>query len=391
MKIQESYLPDDITINTDGTIKTTKDRQKEHIQASYGEKEPIPQAHPAHIQKFDAFLEEYQEDINKIVGKHRGVNHLLSHEEVISEVNLSFIKKRDELIFHFGADFEQTNFRKLAFSFVRNVCRWSYGKLAKNNYVKRRQDNTFYTEDGPKTTFEHAVDRIGEEESFYENFDRNEKCQFLMKMIKEYTGILTDAEIKVLSMMEKGMNQYEMSEETGVTRQAISVMSIKIFEKIRAHFTVDVIHDNSYEAVSKGYESIKNFFSLTHGYIPMQDKDKPILKKFLLANAKLYRAPEMSTKFLKGKYSKQQILSFAVKNRLGFCLVKAKPDPLSQSQCDSILQLAKEGKTTHQIASILKLPIHRVSGKRGFFVRQGLIPRVPTWKRSGVKKPSSDS
>ena len=101
MKIQESYLKDDITINTDGTIKTNKDRQKEHIQANYGEKEPIPKAHPAHIKKFDAFLERYQEDINRIIGKNRGSNHLMSHEELVSEVNLSFVKKRDELIFNF--------------------------------------------------------------------------------------------------------------------------------------------------------------------------------------------------------------------------------------------------------------------------------------------------
>ena len=378
MKIEKSYLKDDITINTDGTIKTDEDGQKEHIQSNYGEKEPIPQAHPAHIKKFDTFLETYQEDINKIIGKHRGANHLMSHEELVSEVNLCFVKKRDELILEFGVDFEQAEFRKLAFSFVRNICRWSYGKLAKNNYIKRRQDSTFHTEDGPKTTFEYAVDRVGEEESFYENFDRNEKCQFLMKMIKEYTGILTDAEIKVLSMMEKGMNQYEMSADTGVTRQAISVMSIKIFEKIRAHFNIDILQDNSYNDVSKGYESIKNFFSLTDGYIPMEDKDKPILKKFLLSNAKRYSAQDISQKFLKGKYSRQQILSFAVKNHLAFCLVKVKRAPLSQSQCDSILQLAKEGKTTQEIASTLKLSIYRVSGKRGFFVRQGLIPRVPT-------------
>ena len=37
MKIEKSYLKDDITINSDGTIKTNKDRQKEHIQANYGE------------------------------------------------------------------------------------------------------------------------------------------------------------------------------------------------------------------------------------------------------------------------------------------------------------------------------------------------------------------
>ena len=391
MKIQQSYLKDDITINTDGTIKTNKDRQKEHIQANYGEKEPIPQAHSAHIKKFDAFLEAYQEDINRIIGKNRGVNHLMSHEELVSEVNLSFVKKRDELILKFNADFEQPDFRKLAYAFVTNICRWSYTKLAKNNYVKRRQDNTFHTDEGPKTTFEYAVDRIGEEESFYENFDRNEKCQYLMRMIKEYTGILTDKEVRILSMMEKGFTPAEMAEQTEVTHQAISVMSIKIFEKIRAHFNVDVINDDSYEDVSKGHESIKNFFSLSDGYIPMEDHDKPILKKFLLSNAKRYSAQDISKNFLKGKYTKKQIIAFSVKNHLAFCLVKNKPTPLSPSQCDSILKLAKEGKSTQEIASILKLSIYRVSGKRGFFVRQGLIPRVPTWKRSGVRKSLSGS
>ena len=331
MKIQNSYLKDDIIINTDGSLKTNEDRQKEYIQASYGEKEPIPEAHPAQVKKFNAFLDKYQEDLNKIVGKYRGSNHLLSHEDIVSEINLSFLKKRDELIFSFGTDFAQEGFRKLAFSFAKNITRWSYSKLAKTSYIKRRQDSSFYTEEGPKTTFEYAVDRIGEEESFYEDFDRHEKCEYLMKMIKEYAGILSDKEIKVLSMLEKGMTQDEMATETGVTHQAISIMSLHIFEKIRAHFNVDAVRDNSYENVAQGHESIKTFFSPTEGYVPMQSRDKASLKKFLLANIKSYTSIEVSKFFLQGRYSRQQIVSFAAKNKLGFCLIKKGIPPLSEN------------------------------------------------------------
>ena len=375
MKKESNYLDASSVIKVNGKLKTSQDKQRECIEASRGEKEPIPEARPLQIQKFNEFLDSYQEDINKIVGKYRGDNHLLSHEEVVSEVNLSFIKKRDELIFEFGADFTQTDFRKLAFAFVKNITRWSYGKIAKNSYVKRRNDTSYYTEEGPKTSFEHAGDRIGEEESFYEDFDRNEKCEYLMKMIKDYTGILTDTEVKALSMLEKGMNQYEMAEATGVTRQAISIMCIHIFDKIRAHFSIETIRDQSYGNVSKGYSAIEDFFSPIKGYVPMKKEDKPLLKKFLLANAKRYTFREAAEKFLKGVYTYRQIISFAAKNKLTFCLVKKCP-PLSESQSQKILDLAKKGKTTQDIAAIMKIPVARVSGKRGFFSRQGLIPKL---------------
>jgi len=123
----------------------------------------------------------------------------------------------------------------------------------------------------------------------------------------------------------------------------------------------------------------------------MEDHDKPILKKFLLSNTKRYSAKDISKKFLKGKYTQQQIIAFSVKNHLSFCLVKSKRAPLSQSQCDAILQLAKEGKATQEIASILNIPIPPSVWQTRVFCRQGLIPRVPTWKRSGVRKPSSRS
>ena len=375
MKIQDSNLPDDITINTDGRIKTTKDRQKEHIQASYGEKEPIPQAHPAHIKKFDAFLEEYQEDINKIIGKYRGANHLLSHEELVSEVNLSFLKKRDELIHEFNGDFSCIGFRKLAFSFVKNICRWTYSRIANQSYVKRRTDNTHYTEDGFKSSFELAVDFNGEEDSFFEDFDRNARCEYLIKMLKEYSGVLTDQEIRVLSMLEKGMKQEEISEALGVTRQAISITQITVFEKIRNHFDKSVVNDHSFKNVSKGYQSIKDFFSTDSGYCSMQDKDKPFLKSFLLKNAKILTSDEVSKQFLNGKYSKRQVVAFAVKNRLSFCLVKSKP-AYSKKETQKILDLFLEGYSVKEVSEIIGKPISSVAAKRGHFTSTGLLPRI---------------
>ena len=49
---------------------------------------------------------------------------------------------------------------------------------------------------------------------------------------------------------------------------------------------------------------------MTDGYTPMDDYDKPILKKFLLSNAKRYKAKDISKKFLNGKYTQQQIIAF---------------------------------------------------------------------------------
>ena len=374
MKTQRAYLDSNLCpIGIDGKIKSKEDRKKEHIKSSYGEKEPIPEAHPMQIKKFNKFLDGYQEDINKIVGKYRGPAHYLTHDELVSEVNLSFIKKRDELILKFCADFDQIDFRKLAFSFVRNVCRWTYSRIAKQSYTKRRADSVHPTEDGFKTTFEFAVDLNGEEDPFFEDFDRNEKCEYLMKMLKEYSGILTDKEIMVLSMLEKGMTQYEMSERLGVTRQAVSILSIKIFEKIRNEFSEDIINDISFDNVAKGHQAIKDFFSADRGSVPMESKDRPLLRRFLLGKIKMHTAEEISKKFLSGRYSQQQIVSFAVKNKLNFCLLKKTPNPISKDLSDKILKMYQEGRSTKEIAKVLKMSVHSIAGKRGHFTVLGLL------------------
>ena len=377
MRNQREYLNSNlISLDINGKFLSKQDRQKEHIKASYGLKTPIPTPTPIHIKKFNDFLNLYQEDINKIIGKYRGDRHYLSHEEIVSEVNLSLLKKRDELIHKFNGDFSCADFRKLAFSFVRNICRWTYSRIHNQSYVKRRIDKTHHTEDGFKSSFEFAVDFNGEEDPFFEDFDRNARCEYLIKMLKEYSGILTDQEITVLSMLEKGMKQEEISEILGVTRQAVSVTQINIFEKVRHYLSKSVINDHSFDSVSKGYESIKDFFSENSGYCRMQDEDKPLLKSFLLKNAKRLTSKEISEQFLKQKYSKRQIVAFAVKNKLSFCLIKSHPKKYSEKETKKVLNLFLNGHTTKEVAKIIKRSTSSVAGKRANFTFLGLLPRI---------------
>ena len=110
------------------------------------------------------------------------------------------------------------------------------GDKTQSKYINRREDTVYETEDGPRTSFDYYIDTEGYEEEYYEKFDGNKKCEFLLKMIKEYSGILTDKEIKVLSFLEKGLSQYEIADNLGVTHQAVSSLSLKIYDKIRAYF-----------------------------------------------------------------------------------------------------------------------------------------------------------
>jgi RNA polymerase sigma factor (sigma-70 family) len=326
---------------------------------------------------FDEYLNNFQEDINRIIGKFRYESHQLSHADLVSEANLSLIKKRDEILSNFSEDFTEANFKKLAYSFVRNIIKWTQWRIARSPYVNKRSNFEHSTEDGYKTTFDLAIEK-GEygEEDFYENFDRNAKYSFLLKMIKEYSSILTDKEVKVLTFLEKGMNHYEIADKLEITHQAVSLMSIKIADKIKAHLSKDALKDNSYDQVSKGHKSIANFFKIDSKNAPMEDKDKCDLRKFLFKNARAYTSSQASKVFLNGKYSNRQIASFGVRNKLSFCLIRKNIGyKFSIEENDNILSLFKKGKSSKEVSSSTGIPLHSIIGKRGSLVRSGLLEK----------------
>jgi hypothetical protein len=161
--------------------------------------------------QFNFYLQDYQEDIQKIIGKHRYSNHKLEKEEIASRANLSLIKKREDILYDYEGEFDKNAFSKIAYTYVRNIIGWSHLKEGKDKYVKNRLDSTHSTEEGPKTSFDFAIETEGYEETGFEAFDSNEKFTVLLHVIKEYCHILTDSELKVLSCLESGMNQEQIS------------------------------------------------------------------------------------------------------------------------------------------------------------------------------------
>lgn len=323
---------------------------------------------------FNSFLSDYQEDIRRIIGKFRYSNHHLEPEEIASRANLSLLKKREDILYDFEGVFDKNAFSKVAYSYVRNIIGWSHVRENKDKFLKNRLNSTHSTEEGVKTTFELAIETEGVEEKGYESFDSNQKFTTLLHVLKEYCHILTDSELKILSCLEKGMTHEKISEKFGFTRQAVSHCAIGLFEKIKAHFSSDVLNDDNSQKVTEGNEAINSFFCDNEGYHEFSNKDRDLLRKFLLSNIKVYRLKEMADLFLKGKYKWQQISSFCAKNKLSFCILKTREKyQFSRDEEIKIAELYNQGKTAKEIGLALKLDPKVISGKKGHLSRMGLI------------------
>ena len=66
------------------------------------------------VAQFNIWLEDYQVDLNRIIGKYRRSGHMLTHEDLISEINIALLKKRDGLIEYTlnNGGFNEINFKK---------------------------------------------------------------------------------------------------------------------------------------------------------------------------------------------------------------------------------------------------------------------------------------
>ena len=336
----------------------------------------LEETRPPHPQSdlFNSFLQNYQEDIKRIVGKFRYSSHHLEPAEIASRANLALLKKREDILYNYEGEFDHVAFKKLAYMYVKNIIGWSHYKEDKDKYVKNRLNGTHSTEDGLKTSFEIAIEIEGEEDLSFEAFDSNEKFITLLHVIKEYCHILTDGELKILSCFEMGMPHAQISEKFRFTRQAVSAAAIKLFEKVKAHFSSDVLSDQTAFKVSDGNKAIHAFFSSSDGFTRIQFKDREPLKKFLLSNATLYTCKEVARKFLNGKYKPHQITTFCIKNKLIFCLIKLEVRPkFSEKETQRIVDLYNSGKNTYEIADIFETTAKVIAGKKGHLSRRGLI------------------
>lgn len=316
-----AYIPGTLYDNFDvnGKPKTKEVRQREAITKNnykklHGGKEK-PKFEPTKLQidKYNNWLEQFQEDIKRIIGKYRYNNHLLSEEELTSEINLSLLKKRSDLILYIKSNkrFNQENFKHSAFIYARNLVKWSHSSLCNKSYVKRRVDGTVYDEeDGFKSTFEAIIDKEGREDEGY-NFDDKNKQKTLLKIIKEYSSILTPHQKLIFTYLEQGFTHEKIAEKLGVTHQAVSLSFVEIKNRIKTQFGDVSLRDDSYDKVSKGKVAIKQFFKTAKDLITEGDREK--LKVIVHLHPSEFTAREITNMFFNNRYNHRQIVSCCVK------------------------------------------------------------------------------
>ena len=86
-----------------------------------GERPPHPQS-----DLFNSFLQNFQEDIKRIIGKFRYSSHHLEAAEIASRANLALLKKREDILYSYEGEFDEIAFKKLSYKYVKNIIGWSH-------------------------------------------------------------------------------------------------------------------------------------------------------------------------------------------------------------------------------------------------------------------------
>ena len=71
------------------------------------------------------------------------------------------------------------HFKKMAFTYIKNIINWSHYAEDNKKYNTRRVDAVINTEDGPKTTFEMVVNLQGQEDEKVNNLFVTDKYKKL--------------------------------------------------------------------------------------------------------------------------------------------------------------------------------------------------------------------
>jgi len=379
MKREKSYIPGTLYdyFDVDGKPKSKETFKTEAVdKSSY----KIPQkrlekkefkATKLQIKKYNIWLEDFQEDIERIIAKYRYNTHLLSAEELASEINLSLLKKRNNLILYIKNNkiFNQKSFKHCAFIYARNLIKWSQGTLINKSYIKRRVDGTVYDEEnGLKSTYEAIMEKEGVEDAGY-NFDEKEKQKKILKIIKDYSSILTNEQRKVFAYLESGFSHDEIAIKLNITRQAVSASFIEIKNKVRAHFNGFSLKDESYDKVTKGNNAIEDFFNTPRCSIEKKDRDK--IGKILILNPKKYTSKDLCEHFFGNKYNYKQIVSLCVKQGWYPLLKKIRNQIKIDSQ--KLAKMLKNKTPQKEISKMMGISINSLRARIGHLKRKNLI------------------
>ncbi len=266
---------------------------------------------------FDQYISEYQEDIVKIVGKYRHPAHALANDEIISEANILLIKSKQKILDLLDDQFDQINFKKMAFAYVKNVISWTNYSEINSKDSKYLSDGIHQSDDGSITTYELALESKSQEDEL-PLLGGPETLKQFFHVLTQYSYILTDSETKILSYLQKGLTHEEMSGKLGVTRQAISLAFIKLQEKLKSHFN---FNDIFFEKRNNGTKAISDFFNKNKKN-KMSEKDKKKLYSFARSNPKSYNIRQLNKILFNSKYNNRQISAYFSSNKLYYLINK---------------------------------------------------------------------
>ncbi len=333
---------------------------------------------------FDEALAGHQEDFVKITGKYRKNYHHLSADEIISEVNLALLKKKEELLISWGNEFCATKFQQMAYVFTRNIINWTHSRLNRNSYIAKRNDAVFETEEGSITSFDIACDKamINEEPEALSR-DSNTKCSYILKMIKDYCFILTEQEMKALTLKEEGLNLREIAQKLGVSHQAVSCIESSISDKVKSHLNIDPFRDNSFSKIPEGNKCLKEFFT---SYAKFSSQDKSDLIDLIKSSIGQLTGKEISGVFKGGKFTSKQIYSFCAKNGLSPFLKKISNKVYDPDQESVIIQMVSKGSTVEQITAALGRDSRSISSKLRSLKVEGRISKYPPRSKDSLSR-----
>ena len=210
------------------------------------------------------WLGEYQPDLIKIVGKYRKADHILSVEEIVSEVNNYFINKIDNILINHPEIKDEKACKYFLYKIARNFIPWtkegSYSSKGKK-YARFKVDYTVTDDEGEsKTAFEYICDTVGEQDPEFIKLNKSEKYENILKWLIDYSDILTPRQKNLLPFVLQGKTLDDLGKALNVTHQAISHSILDMYDRIKSYLKININEDYDKTVLIEGNKSINYLF-----------------------------------------------------------------------------------------------------------------------------------
>lgn len=204
-------------------------------------------------------LNSFQQDLRLIVAKHRYENHILSTNEILSEINNYVVNYIDRLSSKNFCNVVQ--FKKFLYGLSKQFIKWTAqgGKEPRVITYNRKKDDRFIvTEDGVQTFFEYICRTSGSEDDFHIRSNKFNKYKNIYRWIFDYSHFFSDRQKEILKMYWSGNTVEKIGKHFGVSHQAICNIIRDATPKITQY--IKIPNTNIENHIIEGNKSIKNLF-----------------------------------------------------------------------------------------------------------------------------------